>query len=191
MNVAAVDRMGKIYEAHIKEGVKTIIGVATLLFDLYAGYKKYRELRERSPDPLPLTGNRCYDRLRKVCDFMGHVSLCTSFATSRPVMRATGFVATRIFSEDQLASAFGSNTTYAINPRHPRHVASIVSFLIGIPQTLLAIYDLYFFCKKKILNARSATDQKIQWTVAFNTLTSRPALHFYNTLYKRTIRYFK
>lgn len=137
-----------------------------------------------------------------------------SAAVSRPGVYIISSLVGRVFSANQLDRAFGPNTIFAINPRHPRHVVSIAAAAFALPSLAHSSYQGIHWAYRKIkerLNhdetshklgskyvhklgrkvkqnaLRLPTDAEM---TIWNFFTSRPFLHIANnfSLFLRTIR---
>lgn len=131
----------------VKENVKKVAGTVTFFFGLIETFTVYEILSGR-----------------KISNDV-HFSLILSAAVSPPGIYIISSVAKRLFSEEQLTSAFGPNTIFAVNPKHPRHVASIGAVVLALPTLVRS----------------ESTPPKFLMTL-FNTVTSRPVLHVGNQI---------
>jgi len=48
-----------------------------------------------------------------------------------------------LFSTSQVTRVFGPYTTFAVNPWHPRHIISIVSFALALPSVAVVAVTVY------------------------------------------------
>ena len=186
----------------IKESTKNVLGAITFIFGVIEVCDEivdcYRSLANRTHHPHQKGERWCYAAL-KVINIAAKISLLGSAITSRPGLNLTSRMVKCIFNDDQLLRYFGPNRCFAETPYHPRHVASIISFLLGIPATLQTFFEAGEWLKNLItrrqqLNRKQEiqprnirrwlTDQNIRWMTAWNTLTSRPALHLTNRLFR-------
>lgn len=160
----------------VKEGVKNVAGVMSSAFGVVEVYqiiggKPVSTLADpQSPKWLQTAG--------KVAALSGKISLLLSAGCSRPGVFMISKIVGCAFTATQLQRVFGPNTIFAINPWHPRHVASIVAFALGNVQ--LAYEGINWVCRKVYL-----ADTKVSLMILFNTLTSRVTLHVGNLLAER------
>jgi len=86
-----------------------------------------------------------------------------------------------LFTTAQLEAVFGPNTTFALNPWHPRHVCSIAAVI------QLMYQGISWICREieqfqDQPQDHWLTDLKVRIMVLFNTITSRPMLHVGNRI---------
>jgi hypothetical protein len=125
----------------VKENVKNIAGTITFAFGLVEVYDIYRILKDR----------KWHQVANCVIDVCAKISLILSAAVSRPGI----YIISSIMR--------CSNTSFAMNPRHPRHIASIAAVILGLPSLV----------------------QGDSLRIIFNTITSRPVLHLGNLALQR------
>lgn len=177
----------------VKEGVKNTVGAVTFTFGLVEIYDTYHVLRGRaiSTENSP-TDPHWKQVAQKIVMFCGKFSLILSAATSRPGVMIISALVGRVLSPPQLNRLFGPNTIFAVNPWHPRHVASIAAVLFALPSVAQSIYQGASWIHRKVRHHASQpvdnqantwlTDSKIRLMTLFNTTTSRPVLHLGNQL---------
>lgn len=187
----------------VKETVKNSFGYITFTLgaiELYNDSKDcYIYLRGRIRNEIPSRPWQC--TASKILFLVAKVSIYTSALTTKPAVLAIGWMANRIFTAEQLSRYFGANLNFATNPYHPRHVVSIVSFILGIPATLKSTYDLAVWLRKKIscsskpedtanvpTNPESPQEARVYKFVWWNTMTSRPMVHWTNALCRLILR---
>jgi hypothetical protein len=178
----------------VKEGVKNTVGIVTFTFGLVEIYDgAYHVLRGRaiSTENSP-TDRRWKQVSHKIVMLCAKFSLILSAATSRPGVMMISALVGRLLSPSQLNRLFGPNTILAVNPWHPRHVASIAAVLFALPSVAQSTYQGVNWTYRKIRHCPSQpvnsqanawlTDSKIRRMTLFNTFTSRPVLHIGNQL---------
>lgn len=182
----------------VKETVKNSFGFITFslgLVELYHDSKEcYTYMRGRVKNEIPSQPWQC--TASKVLLLISKISIYTSAMTTKPAVFAIGWVANRIFTSEQLSRFFGPNLNFVTNPYHPRHVLSIVSFLLGLPATLKGTYDLAIWLRKKICCSQSPEpsqpmtpqETRVYRFVWWNTMTSRPMVHWANALCRLILR---
>jgi len=125
------------------------------------------------------------------------ISLILSASVSRPGVVIISSLIGRVISFQQLERIFGSNTIFAVNPWHPRHVVSITAVLLALPSIAQSIYRGTCWAYKKFQgcylpdNQETTTwftDTKIRLMNLFNTATSRPLLHMGNQFGRFVLR---
>jgi len=146
---------------YIKEGVKNIAGTVTLVFGLTVVYQFLQSLKKTNSNATE------ENKALIVCT---RFSLILSAAVSRPGVLLISALLGRVCYPQTLEKTFGPNTIFAVNPRHPRHVASFAAVILAAPSLLNLFYS------------RKCTWEKC--AIVFNTITSRPTLHLGNQLGK-------
>src|SRR5262249_47472895 len=121
----------------IKEGVKNAVGyfsIAFGLFQLYDFYKIYKGessiSSEANPDIPIFKGRISFSEgrigftanLTKLTMLSAKVSLLLSALVSRPSVNVISKGMGLCFSAEQLTHYLGPNSTYEVNPSHPRHI---------------------------------------------------------------------
>lgn len=177
----------------VKEGVKNVAGSVTYIFGCVGADKASKVLQgvniiseDHSAEP------EWRQTAYKVSAACALISLVLSGATSRPGVYIIGTLVGTVFSTQQLDQVFGPNTIFAVNPWHPRHVASIAAVILALPAVMQATYDGACWCYRKVssinepvvpsLRNEWLTDARIRLMIVFNTITSRPVLHIGNHL---------
>ncbi len=185
----------------VKEGVKNVASVATFIFGLIEIYDIYQILRGRAiSTEVDTQAPQWVQTAQKVAIMCSKLSLILSAATSRLGAAIISKVVGSIWTTEQLERVFGPNTIYAINPGHPRHVASRVAVLCALPALLQTTYLATYWMYKKATRLPEApapvdqntywlTDAKMRLMVLFNTLTSRPILHMGNQFSQFLLRH--
>ncbi len=177
----------------IKEGIKNIVGTITFSFGLVELYDIAQIVKDNAPVSETQSNRPKWIRIaNKVIIACAKLSLILSAATSRPGVFLISMIAGRIFSSLRLNRLFGPNTTFAINPWHPRHVASIAALALALPSTIQSAYNGIAWTCQRIRCHRTnpegaphssrLTDAKARLMSLFNTITSRPVLHIGNQL---------
>lgn len=166
----------------IKEGIKNVAGAATFAFglaeigDLYA-IAKGRPITSENDADQP----KWLQTANKVSIVAAKISLILSAGVSRPGVIVISFLVGLFFTPAQLQRVFGPNSTFAVNPWHPRHVVSIAAVACALPAIALSTWKGINWVAKEI-DARWLTDRKVNRMVVFNTITSRPILHLGNRI---------
>lgn len=166
MNTAVLNVKNLLNQPRIKEGVKNVAGAVTFVFGVVEVYNIYQMTRGCEMAIETLTSPKWVHAANKVVTACPKLSLILSASVSRPGAFIVSSLVGCVFSTAQLDQMFGPNTIFAINPKHPRHIASIAAVILGLP-TLF----------------QSSSEIRLQ--TLFNTLTSRPLLHIGNQLTAR------
>ncbi|MBP7073854.1 MAG: hypothetical protein KBA81_00530 [Rhabdochlamydiaceae bacterium] len=151
----------------IKEGVKNIAGSVTLIFGLaevYLFLQNFKKTNNNAPEE------------NKAIIACTRISLILSAAVSRPGVLLISALVGRVCSSQTLEKAFGPNTIFAVNPRHPRHVASFAAVILAAP----SLFQLFY------KHSRNCSWEKC--AIVFNTITSRPTLHVGNQMGRYVLR---
>jgi hypothetical protein len=192
----------------VKESVKNIFGTITFAigivqsYDLYQIYKGDVILNRVNENQ-----SRWVKTAHKVVMICAKLSLILSACVSRPGAYIISSLSGCFFTTAQLNRAFGPNTIFAINPKHPRHIASIVAVILSLPTVIQLTFRGMHCVYKKIRPSDEQTnpllnrsylqfnhsersnillsDSKIQQMAIFNTITSRPVLHIGNLILHR------
>lgn len=166
----------------IKEGIKKVVGSITFAFGLIELYDLYQIARGRGlSDELSPEAPRWAQVAHKVVTLIAKLSLLLSAATSPPALY--------LFSCIPLPfeALFGPNTTFALNPWHPRHLTSIAACLLSLPALLEFIYPISPPSPEPETTPW-LTDARVRLMALFNAVTSRPAQHLGNALFWRVVR---
>lgn len=175
----------------VKEGVKNIAGSVTFAFGIMELYDISQILRGRKISTEIDTEVPSWLQVaNKISIICAKISLILSAGVSRPGIYIISNLAGSLFSAEQLKRAFGSNTIFAVNPWHPRHVVSIAAVALALPSIVITIgKGVNWTCSKLCqykdqpdMQYQSSwlTDAKVRVMVIFNTVTSRPILHVGN-----------
>ena len=179
-------------EPTVKSSIKYAIGLPTFTFGVLEildattmylvprlGHEP-RKVRDLQPSTWRDTTN-------KVINVLSRVSLVTSTMTTPQGLKICGWAANKIFTPEQLIRYFGPNLNFETTPWHPRHVLSLISFAIGVPGTVGALCNKFVWFKPS-RTLRWVTDNGAARYVTWNTLTSRPAQHGLNYLFRTVLR---
>lgn len=182
----------------IKEGIKKGASCVTLAFGLVEIYDIYQILQGREITAESYAGYPKWIQVaNKVVIISAKVSLILSAGTSRPGVFIISSLVGTVFSSQRLERVFGPNTTFSINPWHPRHIVSIVAVLLALPSIAQSIHKAIcwtFNAAQKYSSSDNQvttvwlTDTKIRLMNLFNTITSRPVLHLGNQLGRFALR---
>ena len=105
----------------------------------------------------------------------GNVSLITSAAISQDGAKVVSWLALRFFSQDSLTRVFGPNSTFVVNPRHPRHLASFVALFLMVPVLVTEAKRIY-----KKIPSNSNENVWLKRAVMVSFLFNRVVLHVGN-----------
>lgn len=174
----------------VKEGIKNITSAAAFTFGLIEAYDIYQILcgREISTET-DIQAPQWMQIANKIILLLAKISLLLSAATSRPGVFIISTLLGQIFSNEQLESAFGPNTVFAINPWHPRHIGSIAAVILALPSCIQSgyrgmrwVYDQFADSSQHEIGEEASwlTDSKVRLMALFNTIGSRPVQHLGN-----------
>ncbi|MCI0381512.1 MAG: hypothetical protein L0207_00445 [Chlamydiae bacterium] len=156
----------------VKEKIKNFVSIPTAVFGLFA-----------------LSDFLCEDvNKTKTSIFSARISLILSAAVSRPGVWAISKFVGYFFTKEQLERAFGPNTIFEINPRHPRHLFSIIAVILALPILFESCFPKPRKIEVKNGDEPWLTESSLRWIAFFNTITSRPVLHIGNQLFARFSR---
>jgi hypothetical protein len=182
----------------VKEGVKNLAGSITFAFGLVEMYDIYCLVRGRKITTEDYsTYSKWIQVSFKTIIVSAKISLILSAGVSRPGVYIIATLVGCVFTTVQLERVFGANTIFAINPWHPRHVASIAAVILALPSVLQSTYKGMGWIRKKISHSQMPigqgaqswlSDSKIRLMALFNTITSRPTLHIGNQLSRLILR---
>lgn len=119
----------------------------------------------------------CNWRERNFTQLSGSVSLVLSGAISPWGVKAISAIAHRCFTPQKLESMFGRNTIFAINPWHPRHIASIAALAFMAPTIVRSVGILAGRVKPEKTDRLART---LTWGVLFSFVFNRVVLHSVN-----------
>lgn len=173
----------------IKEGIKDVAGVVTCAFGIVELYDIYQIMcgREIGGDLDP-QAPAWAQVATKVSIFCAKLSLVLSAGVSRPGVFVISTLVGQVFTTPQLEAVFGPNTTFALNPWHPRHVFSIAAAILALPAVLHLMYQGVSWVCREVEQFQDnpqdhwLTDFNVRIMALFNTITSRPMLHVGNRL---------
>lgn len=97
--------------------------------------------------------------------FAGRFSLILNACVSRPGVEAISYIARRIATPETLQRVFGTYDIYANNPRHIRHVVSLLGAVLTIPG---------------ILHPSGGFFDGYRWECLITGVVTRPSLHKFN-----------
>ncbi len=188
----------------VKEGIKNIAGTITFAIGIAEAYDLIQIIAGRKiSSELPKQFTHWNHTAKKIIIVSAKISLILSAAVSRPGVFLISISVGAMFTSTQLAKVFGPNTTFILNPWHPRHIISIVAIILALPSIMLSTYEVAKWTSKKLNlkpyrheNAphksldpdRWLTDIKVRLSIIFNTVTSRPVLHLGNSLGRLLLR---
>lgn len=175
---------GFINQPGIKEAVKNGVGVISFLGAITEVYALCGRGTAFSFDDTSAC-QRWQLVSSRGAQYCASLSILLSAAVSRPGCLAIGYLLSSLPVLRSVDKIFGPNVNFAVNPWHPRHVASFAALILALPalfETLRAV-------------AAPCSDRKIEFTnwcllsrkrffTLFNTCTSRPALHVINQLFR-------
>ena len=149
----------------VKIAVKKIIGVAQCVFGLYEIYQILCG-HDFSSKKVSVSSKWVQTAIKAII-VCAQISLLLSAVISWPGAFVISTLIGYVFSAPQLEKWFGPNTTFAINPWHPRHMISFVALILALPFLVQSVYK-GIKKKRKVLHLM----------VIFNVITSRPLLHY-------------
>lgn len=179
-------------QPNVKEVVKNIASAAAFAFGLIEAYDIYQILRGRAiSTETDVQLPKWMQIANKIILLCAKISLILSALISRPGVFIISTIVGQVFSSKHLKYAFGSNTTFAVNPWHPRHVFSIVAVVLALPSAIQSIYGGMHWVYGQLTRNRDLqnrvgkatswlTDTKIRLMALFNTICSRPVQHLGN-----------
>lgn len=204
----------------IKESIKHIAGTITLAFGVAEAYDLVQIVRGRKISTEVAVGSTEWVEVAKKIAIIGaKISLILSASVSKPGIFLISTLLGRVFTTSQLENAFGSYTTFAVNPWHPRHIVSFVAIICAVPSLIQSSYEGSEWLYRKVIhliNPPSSfkqtvcqttgwttqklsnlirqpeqwlTDIKVRGMVVFNTATSRPVLHIANQMARWIIKH--
>lgn len=178
----------------IKEGIKNVASTVACAFGIVEAYDMYQILNGRDiSTETDLASPPWIQVANKVILICAKISLLLSAVTSRPGVFIISTLFGQIFSDQQLEYAFGPNTVFALNPWHPRHIFSLVAFVLALPSVFQSTYRALSYFSDGPSNPTPVqqestphpTDTEIHWMTFINTLGSRPLQHFGNYICRR------
>lgn len=178
----------------VKEGFKRGASTITFTFGLLEIRDVYQMLRGREISTGTCDSNhpKWIQMSNKIIILCAKVSLILSAGVSRPGVFIISSLVGCVASERQLEQVFGPNTIYAINPRHPRHIISIVAVALTLPSILQSTCKVIIWSYRKIRHysvepqkkmdndSPCLTDFNIRLAALYNTIVARPTLHILN-----------
>lgn len=194
---------GLLNQPLVKEGVKNIASVVTFIFGIVEIYAIYQSVKNRNITTETSTQKFSWpETIKKIVVVCAKISLILSGMVSRPGLFIISTLVGHFFTPLQLESVFGPNTIFAVNPWHPRHVASIAAVILVLPTLLQTLYQGGCWVYKKITQQAQPkeeasveppsernwlTEIKMRLMVLFNTMTSRPVLHVGNQVFRKLV----
>ncbi|MFA6916888.1 MAG: hypothetical protein WC222_10865 [Parachlamydiales bacterium] len=178
----------------VKDSVKKIAGSFTFAFGLLELYDIYQILKGRPVvSEVSPTAPRWVQISHKVIIVSAKVSLVLSAGVSRPGVYLISTLAGSVFSTEQLTRYFGTNTIFAVNPWHPRHVASIAAVILAAPAFVQSVYKGFLWLSHSVQQPSDTAsngwmdDIKVRTMSLFNIIFSRPVLHMGNAALLRPV----
>lgn len=161
----------------IKENIKNVVGIVSFAFGVIEIVDICRSLKERKITTESCTKPHWYETAKKIIFICARLSIILSGIVSRPGVFIISNLVGRIVPSAFLERIFGPNTTFAVNLWHPRHICSLTAVALAIPALALSIGER---CLKAFKKADS--DSTLVPKLWFNTLSSRPVIHWGNHL---------
>ncbi len=155
-----------------KEMFKLFAGLITFSFGLATLYDVSTSFRDRTISTAPKP-----TRWENTIIYASQASLILGAATSYIGISLISKIAKHLISQEQLQRAFGPSTIFAVNPWHPRHVASLTSAALALPMLIHSIY-------KRI---QPISYNKLRLATLVYLSICRPTLHIGNLLFKHLI----
>lgn len=181
----------------VKEGVKNVASSVTFVFGIVEIFDIYQIACGRVIAADPSVSSKWMQVVNKILVICAKTSLILSAGVSRPGVFVISFLMGSLFSTAQLDRVFGPNTIFVINPRHPRHIISIVAAVLALPTTVQSMCKSMHWVYKKIKKYKTNStgeirdtfsENKIRLMVLFNIVTSRPTLHIGNRICQIILR---
>ena len=146
-------------QAHVKEGVKNVIGCMTF----FGGLAAFSQMSCKSK-----TSSDWWGTADKAISFFLKASIVLSLIASRPSL----YFWEKIAIPRTWLEIFGPNTVFALNPWHPRHLLNITANALSAAALVKWVFDR---C--------APSPEALGFLVAlgaFNFLTGRSTLHLAN-----------
>ncbi len=184
MNLTAISKIPKLAsyasirffnDPLVKERVKNTVGSVTFLFGVVTLYEMSQGLKKHQFVTLSSNDHEWQQLIHIIAVACDKVSLLLSAGTSRPGVFIVSKLINNLFSITQLERVWGPNTTFDVNPWHPRHVLSIVSVALATSSVGLSALS-----SGKLLDMQN---------LFFNILTSRFTLHIGNSILQQLSAY--
>lgn len=196
----SVLRSGFNFLNYHKEGIKNILGTIAFTFGVMECYDLYKVFKHRkiSPEKV-LRADDWIQMCKKVMIIAGRTSLILNAGVSRPGVFLISNIMGKIFTTQQLDRFFGPNSTFVVNPWHPRHLTNIAVSILSAPMALQSTYLNLIWINKKIRNYRKSILTKtiqtnafvyrhLRMKVFFTFMTCRTTLHCGNQVVRYLLR---
>jgi hypothetical protein len=187
----------------IKKRIKSITGTISFTFSTAVIIDIYQTLQmpqmRRTTIEFPHCSPDWVQMADKIITHSAKLSLILSAMVSQIGSSGISALVGRIMSKTQQEKVFGKNTTFAVNPWHPRHLVSIAAVLLALPSVNRSAYASINWSIKKVwgysdgpldhtcINTFWLSDSHVRLMVLFNTFTSRPVLHLGNLYCRKFI----
>jgi hypothetical protein len=152
----------------VKEGVKGVFGHISFVFSVFAIYD------------LIFNTTATSSKERTFTYYSSVLSLTLRGLSTKVGCKSVALVLGKIFTVSQLQALFGTHTVFAINPSHPRHLASMCALVLTLPAILQLTY--------KVTQSSNVKRSKIVCNLAASSVfLSRVVLHTVNAIVKSNI----
>lgn len=202
----AVETLRFFNKPYVKESIKKTIAVSFCIFavmelydlikDFYEGFKGKHICQLRIEENVSLSQKAFKSML-----VISKVSILIAGIINPYGIRGVKFLFGYFSNLEWFSRLFGPNTNFVSNPLHPRHVLSIGNAILGVPATFKILYDTTIEIANKIFGNRACyeeskigfsqnrmiSNRRVQLITTWNTILSRPALHFYHFCFKRLL----
>ena len=136
----------------VKESIKNITGTFTFVFGPVAFYDlcKILQGREISTEACPKTWPHWAKTASKTVLVCAKISLVLSAVVSRPGIFILSSIVGTMVSTERLERIFGLNTTFTLNPWHPRHLVGMAALILTLPSLAQTTYEGACWIHRKV-----------------------------------------
>lgn len=136
----------------VKESIKNITGTFTFVFGPVAFYDlcKILQGREISTEACPQTWPHWAKTASKTVLVCAKISLVLSAVVSRPGIFILSSIVGTMVSTGRLERIFGLNTTFTLNPWHPRHLVGMAALILALPSLAQTTYEGACWIHRKV-----------------------------------------
>lgn len=185
----------------VKETIKKASGIAAATFGIIEVYDLYMVFRGKRPisDEQNSLSPRWMQIGHKFAVLTLKLSIVFHGLASRPCIYVAGKTAGLVMSEARLVSIIGTNTIFAVNPWHPKHILSLGATVCSLPSKVQSVYRTFVWMQSKITHKNLQqpkiiptggwmSDRRARIISFINTIFGRPFLHgahlFLERIYK-------
>lgn len=173
----------------IKESVKNVAGGIALAFGVTELYHCCLLKKKKISNE---TDHASWKQIAlKIALLFAKISILLSAAVSRPACFFLSRMVEIFVPSSFFDKIFGPNSTFQINPIHPRHVVSFLALALSLPLLCETISQSIFWSNQDNLisetPSKSASEQEMKrarYAVLTNAALSRPLLHCGNLFFK-------